>query len=296
MSLKCVREPVIIAGMHRSGTTMVAGVLKELGFFIGNDLEANNESLYFIFTNAEILRRINASWDNPGPVKYFLENKDALDMTVKCLEYDVLSPGIRDYLGWKNYLKYRSVTEFDMPWGWKDPRNTFTLPLWLRLFPRSKIIHMVRNGVDVAYSLMVREKEELKRREEIFQRRFNKRSRRSKLEQTGFKGSARCLTLSGGFSLWEDYMEQGYEALKKIGNERYEIKYEQFLADPGKHLKELAGFCGLEGVSGLLEKAGKNLNRSRANAFRNDPSLLEFYHRVKDTRWMKHYGYSFITG
>jgi len=31
MSLKCVREPVIIAGMHRSGTTMVAGLLRERG-------------------------------------------------------------------------------------------------------------------------------------------------------------------------------------------------------------------------------------------------------------------------
>ena len=41
MSLKCVKEPVIIAGMHRSGTTMVAGVLKELGFFIGGKNFAN---------------------------------------------------------------------------------------------------------------------------------------------------------------------------------------------------------------------------------------------------------------
>ena len=62
---------------------------------------------------------------------------------------------IAGFLGWKRYLAYRSLERFDQPWGWKDPRNVFTLPLWLRVFPEAKIIYIVRNGVDVAASLLV---------------------------------------------------------------------------------------------------------------------------------------------
>ncbi|MBW1793701.1 MAG: sulfotransferase [Deltaproteobacteria bacterium] len=38
-------------------------------------------------------------------------------------------------------------------WGWKDPRTTLTLPLWLKLFPKARIIHVIRNGIDSALSL-----------------------------------------------------------------------------------------------------------------------------------------------
>ena len=32
------------------------------------------------------------------------------------------------------------VRDIPFPWGWKDPRNSITLPLWLRLYPEAKII------------------------------------------------------------------------------------------------------------------------------------------------------------
>ncbi len=30
-------------------------------------------------------------------------------------------------------------------WGWKDPRNTFTLPMWLSIFPKARVLHVLRN-------------------------------------------------------------------------------------------------------------------------------------------------------
>ena len=41
--------------------------------------------------------------------------------------------------------------------GWKDPRNTFTLDLWLKLFPNAKIINIMRHPLDVSQSLLVRQ-------------------------------------------------------------------------------------------------------------------------------------------
>ena len=45
------RPPVIILGMHRSGTSMITGFLQKLGLFVGEELDDNNESLFFFKLN-----------------------------------------------------------------------------------------------------------------------------------------------------------------------------------------------------------------------------------------------------
>ena len=41
-------------------------------------------------------------------------------------------------------------------WGWKDPRNSLTLPFWQDLVPGLKTLIMVRNPLEVAYSMRER--------------------------------------------------------------------------------------------------------------------------------------------
>ena len=43
---KTVR-PILLSGMHRSGTSMVTKILKDFGLEVGYKLDANNESLFF---------------------------------------------------------------------------------------------------------------------------------------------------------------------------------------------------------------------------------------------------------
>jgi len=40
----------------------------------------------------------------------------------------------------------------DCPWGMKVPRTILMLEFWRRIFPGLKFIHVVRNGLDMAYS------------------------------------------------------------------------------------------------------------------------------------------------
>jgi hypothetical protein len=40
--------PVIILGMHRSGTTMVTKLLEEVGLFVGDRLDENHEAVLFL--------------------------------------------------------------------------------------------------------------------------------------------------------------------------------------------------------------------------------------------------------
>ena len=41
-------------------------------------------------------------------------------------------------------------------WGWKDPRNSLTLPFWQELLPNLKTLIIVRNPLEVAYSMRER--------------------------------------------------------------------------------------------------------------------------------------------
>src|SRR4029078_4409137 len=50
------------------------------------------------------------------------------------------------------------IEKFDSAgvWGWKDPRNSLTLPFWQNLVPSMKTLIMVRNPLEVAHSMKER--------------------------------------------------------------------------------------------------------------------------------------------
>jgi hypothetical protein len=292
MSIQAAVQPVILLGMHRSGTAMIARLLDELGLFQGHELQEDHESMWFLEINELLLNRVNATWDNPAPILTFLNHSDAFDLTVTCLADDLSSKRTREFLGRKRSSKAGTLGGYDQPWGWKDPRTIYTLPLWLALFPGAKLVYIVRNGVDVASSLKVREVRELKRRQEEFDKKPASGGR-SRLQRAGFKGSARCLTLDGGFSLWEEYVGRAEQTLAEVSNPRLIIHYEKFLTNPAEPLAELAKFCGVNGSEAEVRMAIANVgvNATRANAFLADPLVNEFHARVRSSRWMTHYGY-----
>ena len=155
--------PIIIIGMHRSGTSLITQLLEELGLFVGKEKDSNNESLMFVHLNNWLLRQAGATWDNPLPFKYLLENTTLRSLAVQYLSDFLNSRQIYSYID-KNTLNGKNnLQQLDFPWGWKDPRNTFTLPFWFDIFPNAKTINVVRNGVDVAQSLKVRAIKDLQR-------------------------------------------------------------------------------------------------------------------------------------
>ena len=57
--------PILLSGMHRSGTSMVTDILNKCGLIIGNKLDSNNESLFFQRINIWMMSLLGSSWDNP---------------------------------------------------------------------------------------------------------------------------------------------------------------------------------------------------------------------------------------
>jgi len=289
---KDVRQPVIILGMHRSGTTMLASLLDRLGLFQGESLEENHESTFFLKLNITVMRRIHAYWDHPVPMHNFFDNSQAVELTTTCLKRTASSYHAIEFLGLRRFLRHRSIFALPCPWGWKDPRTVFTLPLWLSLFPAAKLIYLARNGVDVAASLFNRERRRFDlQRHKLLHPPF-RFTLAGSLKRIGYKGSLRCLTMPGAFSLWEEYVAQAQRQLTRFPNERHILSYEQFVQSPRHHLAALAAFCGLDTSDDAIAKAiDGRVETARAHAFVKHPEHVDFYHRVRKTPWMIHHGY-----
>ena len=297
MPIACRHPPIIIMGMARSGTTLLAELLTDLGLYLGGErVQEDLEAYYFFRANRKIFLQVHGYSDNPFPMRYFYRNQEAIDDTARSLEADARSWRIVKFLGWKRYFQYGSLERFAEPWGWKDPRNVFTLPLWLRVFPQAKIVYIVRNGVDVASSLRKMEERDIKKRQIQSSKLTAILKGKSALERFGFRGAVRHLYLDGGFSLWEEYVEQAEHVLAETKQDTFSIRYEELLSDPMQYLPGLRDFCELTGRTNTsLERLAEKVRNERAFAFVRDPELLQFYSSKKNTAWMTRLGYSSVS-
>jgi hypothetical protein len=269
-----MRPPVIFIGMHRSGTSMLARLLEELGVFFGAVKDENNEALFFQDLNEWLLGQCGGRWDNPAAFnQYFWRNAETVRWSELYLRDLLVSPRAVQFLGARYAV--RGILGLETPWGWKDPRNTFTLPLWLRIFGDAKVVSIERNGVDVAQSLRAREINILNDAPRVYRR--NRLAFFLRLRRSGFVHSPRCLVLEDGFALWEEYTSQARVALGEVPAERVlALRYEDVLADPVKWLGQSADFCGLRVSQNQIESVAKNIRADRANAYESDVELANF--------------------
>ncbi|MCX7770388.1 MAG: sulfotransferase [Proteobacteria bacterium] len=225
--------PLIIIGMHRSGTTMLSKILENLGIFMGAKKEINNEATFFIKINDWILRQFNASWDQP----YNMNFVD--DEIIKHLSKVLLRP-IRDFraiefLGIKYFLKYRDLRKLNIPWGWKDPRTTFTIDIWKDIFKNAKILHIYRNPLDVAESLRKREEKLSANFKMTLSKHIKEIIMKGKI---GYASSFRLRNIKEGILLWKQYIEKAFSLNNNTKNILH-IKYEDLLTEPEKYLDKI---------------------------------------------------------
>ncbi len=279
--------PVIIIGMHRSGTSMMTGMLEDLGLFIGANKDNNDESNFFQRMNDWTLKQAGGSWDNPKMIDALLANQDVRGLVLDYFRLSLRSPRQMFFLGWQNYLKGQRLEALTTPWGWKDPRNTYTLPLWLELYPNAKVIHIYRNGIDVAESLRVRWQKDLEHVQKTYQRQKSLFAFVPKVRT--FPLSVRCSDLGDGFRLWEQHVERAHSHVRALGDRAIEVKYEDFLAQPFYQLKRLADFSGVSADDKRLEHLVKEVKSPRSYAYQKNQELVHFSEEVNER--LKRYGY-----
>ena len=261
------RPPIIVMGMHRSGTGLITRILMKLGLFMGWIKEGDKEALFYLRKNESIFSMAGATWDNPSPIDYLLRDMQRSEEIFHSMQSYCSSS--RKVIFWGPRLFSRKGW-----WGWKDPRNTFTLPIWLKLYADARIIHMVRNGVDVASSLMRREEHRLKTRAHMWH------------------FSPRCLELTGGFSLWREYVRRGLGHEQALNSNCLRIRYEDLLGSSQQSLERLVGFLGLGAGRDKIQELISLIDVSRGNVFFNDYMLKAFYETVREDHYMRKLGYS----
>jgi GT2 family glycosyltransferase/glycosyltransferase involved in cell wall biosynthesis len=219
---------ICIAGAHRSGTSMLTRLLHACGLYLGekNELmpsQADNpdgfwEHLGFVALNDELLNALGGAWDLPPKA----------DETFTRRELDPLR------------LKARLLIEsFGSAhvWGWKDPRNSLTLQFWQDLLPALKTLIIVRNPLEVAYSMR---------------------------ERNG-------TSYAFGLRLWEIYNRRLIEAAGK--HERLVTHYDLFFENAEKELQRIANFVGLPDVK--IHKVAKLVATKRRHTHFTIDQLID---------------------
>jgi GT2 family glycosyltransferase/glycosyltransferase involved in cell wall biosynthesis len=179
---------------------MLTRLLHACGLYLGPKSElmspqADNpdgfwEHLGFVALNDDLLNALGGAWDLPPKV-----NENFADARLDPLR-----------------MKARLVIEgfaSAQVWGWKDPRNSLTLPFWEELLPALKTLIIVRNPLEVAYSMRQR------------------------------NGTSYAF----GLRLWEIYNRRLIEMASE--HERLLTHYDLFFENPENELRHVVNFIGL---------------------------------------------------
>jgi len=264
--------PIIITGMHRSGTSLLTKILMKQSIFMGSKLDSNSESVFFQRINKWILSCIGSSWDNPRTLKD-LENED-VDVIINRLNKVLNSRFSKSlFLGKKDLLYNKSLNEIDAIWGWKDPVNTFTLFIWKQIFPNSKIININRHPLDVSASLINRESNlKSKDKESLFPEFLSSLLPVLSINKGDVLSSFNIKNINDGLILYKKYIDE-----MKSNNELYnvlDIKYEDLIMDSNKVLKEIFDYLDMNISDDEYQDIERILDKSRVYAFKN--SKLDF--------------------
>ncbi|PYI95889.1 MAG: hypothetical protein DME98_14540 [Verrucomicrobia bacterium] len=218
---------------------MVTRLLHRCGLELGpeSDLmppQADNpegfwEHLGFVTLNEELLNELGGAWDLPpnADENFTQARLDPLRMKARLL-----------------------IEGFDSArvWGWKDPRNSLTLPFWQDLLQGLKTLIVVRNPLEVAYSMR---------------------------ERNG-------TSFSLGLRLWEIYNRRLIE--KANEQQRLVTHYDLFFDDAETELRRIAEFTGLahadaHNAAALVKKRRRHTHFTVEHLIdaRVAPGVIELY-------------------
>jgi hypothetical protein len=289
-------EPIVVIGMGRSGTKLLTDALERLGVFMGVSQDMNDEALLFLRANIDLMRSAGASWDAPDPMGAALEDPSRRAELAAMVEPRLRGLRALSYLGWPRLARFRSVANQTGLWGWKDPRSTWTLPVWRELFPGLRAVHLLRHGVDVAASLRTVGQslgmDEESRRAGVRLGTFRWRGRRVKrpLRQGRWvEEAARFDTLQPGIELWSRTVDRARQQMAELGDRAIELRFEDLAGDPEPAIRALGRLCGVEPSRAQLDQAAALVDRKRSAAYERDPELREFAER--NAELLARYGY-----
>jgi hypothetical protein len=279
-----MNQPIIILGMHRSGTSLLTKILQQIGVNIGKDIDDNYESQFFVKLNEWAFFQAGATWDNPLNMNFLTDDfSENIAQNFK--------KHLHKYKFSKNFANYKKLSQSNVLWAWKDPRNTFTYPIWQKIFPEAKFINIYRNPIDVAESLRTRE--EIFQKTKFSQTKTGIKKRLNEYFLTRkrlYSQSIRVLNIEEGIKLWEEYTSKALS----INNNIIHISYENFLENPEEFITKISNFIDYKSVNYNFNSLKNIVDKNRKFAFLNDEELIKKYNIIKNTELLKKLNYDKI--
>lgn len=242
VSQNMISGPVAIGGVGGSGTRLIAEITKELGFYIGEALNPQNDNLFFtlLFKRPDWFHKFPSDNEISTALKLFSKAMTAgLSPEISQPELDTIwgivhkleKSGIRT--GAKR-VNATQLIESQAPdfsnqsgWGWKEPNTHIFLPQLAAGLKGLKYIHVIRNGLDMAFS--------------------------KNQAQSANWGQYMCgndFATNPSTPLQSlDYWIAANERAIKVGTELLGanfmlVNYDMFCIDPGKGVARMAAFLG----------------------------------------------------
>jgi hypothetical protein len=271
------RIVICVAGMPRSGTSLVTQLLHRCGLNLGppeqlmhanvNNQDGFWENLRFVRLNERLLATSGGTWFAPPATL-----RPTPKITAEAASI---------------------VAQFEgqEPWGWKDPRNALTLPFWGALLPSMKVLVCIRHPVETASSLVASKL--IRPRWPVYwsvtrpDSPIRLRDRSSRLHQrlwgtarTSLPGRKRRELINEvALELWRVYNTRIIE--ETSARDRLLTHYEALLTKPRAELQRILAFAGIQVSPGVLDEAVRvvtpRLRHQRVDAARLDPELARLY-------------------
>jgi hypothetical protein len=134
-------DPIVIFGTGGSGTRVLQVLTDRSGFFMGTNLNKPGDSLDIGQFMRRWLDRYLGKSDWVGEMSRESERNR---FRYPAAMADDFAATIEDHR--------EAIDDPEASWGWKAPRTILIFPFVHELFPGMKVVHLVRDGRDMAYS------------------------------------------------------------------------------------------------------------------------------------------------
>jgi hypothetical protein len=225
------RGPVFIVGAPRSGTTLLQYMLRshpalslptgESHFFVPL---YHNATQYGDLSDISNVRRVLQAMKAQS-AEFLYTDLHGMNFDVETLAHEFVAEGratVRDIIS--GLFEKNARGEGKPRWGDKTPYYVLHIPKLVEWWPDAQIIHIIRDGRDVALSMFARARD------------FH------------------VYNTYQAAKLWEQYVEAGHAFGISLPSRQYlEFRYEDMLSDQESTLRAICAFLDLDYSDDLLD-------------------------------------------
>lgn len=269
---------IAIGALGGSGTRAVAEVFIKAGLYMGDELNGANDNLLFtrLFKNPDWYRTSSIEEKRE---RFKIFEKYMRGDNLRDEEYNELNFAANNNSVFKKDInlyasKLKSLyanRQRKQNWGWKEPNSYILLPELLAYFPSLRYIHVLRHGLDMAFSANMQQ-----------------------LNNWGWKYNIR---LNGDedinqlavkqLDFWIESTKDVLSTIKDFKKNAILLNHSTFCKEPKSTIDNLLAFCSLNLSSDILDDLyiiPKNIGSN--NRYKNydlsifSPEQLEFVNEM----------------